>query len=79
MAASGWEHAIRVRARAPTTDRLADDCQLPVIHEAATPGLPGEPGPNRAPLGIAADHKWRTDRYRCGNCRGWTLPIEDAF
>ena len=41
VAASGREHAIRVRGRATT-----------VIPEAATPGLPGESGPNRAPLGV---------------------------
>ena len=53
VAASGWEHAIRVRARAPH-DRLADDRQPEVGPEAATRGLPGQPGPKRGLLGVAA-------------------------
>jgi hypothetical protein len=53
VAASGREYAIRVRGRATT-----------VVPEAATPGLPGQPGPNRPLPGVAADHKSSYARIR---------------
>jgi hypothetical protein len=53
VAASGREYAIRVRGRATT-----------VVPEAATPGLPDQPGPNRPLPGVAADHKSSYARIR---------------
>jgi hypothetical protein len=58
----GWGGGLGVGARDqgqgsrhPRPPGLADDRQLLVIPEAATRGLPGQPGSNRPPLGVAAD------------------------
>ena len=61
VVASGREHAIRVRGRATT-----------VIPEAATPGLPGESGPNRAPAG-------RRSRCLVGPCSAPVTPAPGGW